>query len=133
MTNIKLFTLTATILILLMLLLAGSFYYKTEMELTPVITAVSPNGEAEMTIYQVGEPAWPFGPTDCRFDLRYGNKRVIKYSFSIHNDGAPAFENNFTISWHDDHVQVMVSAEEQFDVNYYLFYDGTVEESMELW
>lgn len=127
MTTLRIFAIAAVVILLLMLLLAGSFYYITELELTPVVTEKSPDGEAELTVFQVGEPTWPFGPTDCRFDLHVGSKRVIKYPFSIHNDGVPAFESNFSITWLEDRVEILVSAEEQYDVTYFLFFDGTVD------
>jgi len=127
MTALKIFAIAAVVILLLMLLLAGSFYYKTELELKPVAVGISPDGEWELTIFQVGDPAWPFGPTDCRFDLRVGGKRVIKYPFSIHNDGVSASENNFSVTWQKDNVQVLVSAEEQYDVIYRLSFDGTVD------
>lgn len=126
MSILRIFALIAAILVLLMMLLAGSVYYVTEMELTPVVTEVSPNGKAELTICQVGEPAWPFGPTDCRFDLYVDNKRVVKYPFSIHNDGVPASENNFCITWYEDYVQILVSAEEQLDEVCSIYFDGMV-------
>lgn len=126
MQGTRLITMIAVVVLLPFLLLAGSFYYKTEMELNPVVTEVSPHGKAELTICQVGEPAWPFGPTDCRFDLYVDNKRVVKYPFSIHNDGVPASENNFCITWYEDHVQILVSAEEQFDEVCSIYFDGMV-------
>lgn len=126
MTTLKIFAIAAVVILLMMLLLAGSFYYKTELELKPVTTRVSPDEAAELTIYQVGEPAWPFGPTDCRFDLAVEGNRVIQYPFSIHNDGVSASENHFAITWQEDHVQVLVSAEEQPDEVCILYFDGMV-------
>lgn len=126
MLNFKLFAIIAAILGLLAMLLLGSVYYITEMELKPVVTEISPDGEAELTIFQVGEPAWPFGPTDCRFDLHVGGKRVVKYPFSIHADGTPASANNFTITWKQEHVEILVRAEEQYAQTYILYFDGNV-------
>lgn len=111
------------------LLLAGLFYYKTEMELTLVVTEASPGGEAKLTVFQVGEPAWPFGPTDCRFDLTVENTRVVKYPFSIHEDGAPASAGNFTVTWKQDHVEILVTASEQYAQTYILYFNGNTGES----
>lgn len=126
MQRTRLIIMVAVVVLLPFLLLAGSFYYKTEMELTPVVTEASANGEAELTVYMIGEPAWPFGPTDCRFDLYVDNKRVVKYPFSIHNDGVSASANNFTVTWKNDHVEILATAEEQFPVTYILYFDGNV-------
>ena len=124
MQSVKIFALAAAVILLFLLLWTGAFYYKTELEPTPVITEVSPNGEAELTIYQIGEPAWPFGPTDCRFVLQIAGARVIKYGFSIHDDGAPATEGNFRITWKQDHVEILVRASEQYAHTYMLYFDG---------
>ena len=126
MISIRIFTIVAAIFILLFLLLGGSFYYKTELEVTPIVRSVSPDGKAELTISMVGEPAWPFGPTDCRFELYVEGKRVAKSGFSIHNDGAIASENNFRVTWHKDHVDILVTAEEQPDELCTICFDGTV-------
>ena len=126
MISIRIFTIIAAIFILLLLLLGGSFYYKTELELKPVVQEVSPDGRAELTVSMVGEPAWPFGPTDCRFELYVEGKRVVKHGFSIHNDGVSATESNFSITWHKDHVEILVTAEEQPDELCIIYYDATV-------
>lgn len=126
MMNIRLLTAIAAIFLLLFLLLSGSFYYQTEMKPTLVLQAVSPDGKAELTVSMVGEPAWPFGPTDCRLELYVEGKRVVKHGFSIHNDGVSATENNFSVTWHKDHVEILVTAEEQPDELCIIYYDGTV-------
>ena len=126
MISIRIFTIIAAIFILLLLLLGGSFYYKAELELKPVVQEVSPDGRAELTVSMVGEPAWPFGPTDCRFELYVEGKRVVKHGFSIHNDGVSATENNFSVTWHKDHVEILVTAEEQPDELCIIYYDATV-------
>lgn len=75
----------------------------------------------------IGEPDWPFSSTHCRFDLFKDDKRIIKYPFSIHNDGANAHEDNFDIIWNEDNVTVIVSGSEQNDIEYVLNFDGTTE------
>ena len=126
MKTISILSLTAAVIFLLLLLLMGSFYYKTQLELTPVVTDVSDYGEAELTIYMVGEPAWPFGPTDCRFVLYVAGERVVKYDFSIHEDGTPASAGNFSVTWKQDYVEILVRASEQYAQTYILCFDGTV-------
>lgn len=126
MKTIRFLSLTAAVIFLLLLLLLGGFYYKTQLELTPVVKEISPEEEAELTIYMVGEPAWPFGPTDCRFDLEVAGKRVVKYGFSIHEDGAPASAGNFSVTWKQDYVEILVRASEQYAQTYILCFDGTV-------
>ena len=115
------------ILILPFLLLIGGFQYRVNYAKTEVVTSVSDDGQHSLTVYMIGEPDWPFGATYCRFDLRDGSKRIVKHPFSIHNDGVKADANNFVVTWHEDHAEVLVSAEEQPDEVYALYYNGAVE------
>jgi len=118
--------LIAVIVILPFLLLIGGFQYRVNYAKTEVITSVSADGEHALTVYMIGEPDWPFGATHCRFDLRDGVKRTVKEPFSIHDDGVAASENNFAITWHEDHVEILVTASEQPDEICTIFFDGMV-------
>lgn len=108
------------------LLLIGGIQYRVSFAKTEIITSAANNEPYTLTIYQIGEPDWPFGPTHCRFDLRNGSKRIIKHPFSIRNDGCSAHASNFTIVWSADSAAITVSGEEQPDQTYILCYDGTV-------
>ena len=118
--------LIAVFLILLFLLLIGSFHYRVNYAKTEVITSVSDDGKHTLTVYMIGEPDWPFGSTHCRFDLRNGNKRIVKEPFSIHDDGVAASENNFAITWREDRVEILVTASEQPDEMCIIYFDGMV-------
>ena len=118
--------LIAVFLILLFLLLIGSFHYRVNYAKTEVITSVSDDGKHTLTVYMIGEPDWPFGSTHCRFDLRNGNKRIVKEPFSIHDDGVAASENNFAITWREDRVEILVTASEQPDELCTIYFDGMV-------
>lgn len=118
--------LIAVILILPFLLLIGSFHYRVNYAKTEVITSVSDDGEYSLTVYMIGEPDWPFGATHCRFDLCNGSKRIVKELFSIHDDGTAASENNFAITWHEDRVEILVTASEQPDELCTIYLDGMV-------
>lgn len=114
------------ILILPFLLLICSFQYRVNYAKTEVVTSVSDDGEHSLTVYMIGEPDWPFGATHCGFELRDGSKRIVKEPFSIHDDGAVASENNFTITWHEDHAEILVTASEQPDEICTIYFDGMV-------
>ena len=118
--------LIAVFLILLFLLLIGSFHYRVNYAKTEVITSVSDDGKHTLTVYMIGEPDWPFGSTHCRFDLRNGNKRIVKEPFSIHDDGVAASDNNFAITWQEDRVEILVTASEQPDEMCIIYFDGMV-------
>ena len=121
--------LTAVITVSILLgVLAGGIVYRTDYAKTEVVTCVSEDGRHTLTIYMIGEPEWPFGPTHCRVDLMEDSRRITKYPFSIRDDGAPAGEGNFRIGWHADGVRVTVSGSEQRDQEYMLYFDGRTEQ-----
>jgi len=114
-------------LILALILIAG-IMWRTSYAKTEILTSSSEDDNFNLTIYMVGEPDWPFGPTHCRFDLFSNDKMLVKYPFSIRDDGTVASEGNFEIVWNTDNVKIIVSGSEQSDVEYVLNFDGTVEQ-----
>ena len=65
----------------------------------------------------MGDPAWPFGPTDVRLTLKNNNGKIIdRVSTQLSDDGANASENNIvSISWNSDEVVVVLRASEMKD------------------
>ena len=51
------------------LLLAGCFYYAVNCKKTLRDTSVSPDERYELTLIEIGEPAWPFGSASGRLTL----------------------------------------------------------------
>ena len=45
----------------------------------------------------------------------------------IRDDGAVAHDSNFSVTWNENHVKIMVSGSEKNDQEYVLNFDGTVE------
>ena len=66
---------------------------------------------------QMGDPAWPFGPTDVRLTLKNNNGKIIeRVSTQLNDDGTNASENNIaSISWNSDEVVVVLRASEMKD------------------
>lgn len=108
-------------------LLVGGLKYRTTYAKTEIMSVSSADGQYTLFVYMIGEPDWPFGATHCRFDLMNADKRITKYPFDIHDDGAIAHENHFYISWEKDNVTIIVSGSEQKDIFYRLSFDGNVE------
>lgn len=108
-------------------LLVGGLKYRTTYAKTEILSVSSIDGQYTLFVYMIGEPDWPFGATHCRFDLMNADKRITRYPFDIHDDGATAHENNFDISWEEDYVTIIVSGSEQKDIVYQLSFDGNVE------
>ena len=82
-----------------------------------VATYHSPNGEYTLILEQMGDPAWPFGPTDVRLTLKNsGGKMINRVSTQIHDDGSCASEHHISsVSWNDDGVVVILRGSEMQD------------------
>lgn len=76
---------------------------------------------------QMGDPAWPFGPTDVRLILRNNNGKIIeRVSTQLNDDGTNASENNIaSISWNSDEVVVVLRASEMKDEEVSISYDNS--------
>ena len=92
-----------------------------------IATYHPPGGEYSLVFEQMGDPAWPFGPTDVRLTLKNNNGKIIeRVSTQLNNDGANASENNIaSISWNDDEVVVVLRASEMKDKEVVIEYKGS--------
>lgn len=118
------FFLILCILLLPVLVLIGGLRYKTEYRTTEIETSQSEDGTLRLSIYAVGEPAFPFGPGKCRLVLFREGRRVSRLDLVLYNDGKWPDGDNFSVSWLEDRVLVLASGEEQEDCSYTLYYDG---------
>ena len=82
-----------------------------------IATYHSPDGEYSLVFEQMGDPGWPFGPTDVRLTLKNHDRKIIeRISTQVFNDGGNASEHNIaSISWNDDAVIVVLRASEMKD------------------
>ena len=92
----------------------GSFNFMLPNE---IATYNSPDGEYSLVFEQMGDPGWPFGPTDVRLTLKNHDGKIIeRVSTQVFNDGANASEYNIaSISWNDDAVVVILRGAEMED------------------
>ena len=93
---------------------SGAFNFMLPNE---IATYHSPDGEYSLVFEQMGDPAWPFGPTDVRLTLKNHDGKVIeRVSTQVFNDGGNASEWNMAaISWNDDAVVVVLRGAEMKD------------------
>ena len=105
-------------------ILQGAIFYKTNYAKTEVETYTY--DEYTLEVYEIGEPEWPFGKTHCRFILNKEKERVIKFDFTISDDGTRAGKDNFDIKWYEDKIEVVVNGSEQSDMLYRLNFDGSM-------
>ena len=92
----------------------GAFNFMLPEE---IATYNSPDGEYSLVFEQMGDPGWPFGPTDVRLTLKNHDGKIIeRVSTQVFNDGANASEYNIaSISWNDDAVVVILRGAEMED------------------
>jgi hypothetical protein len=60
--------------------------------------------------------------------LKEGNKTIIKYRFTLYDDGGVIRSSVWDVEWKSDNVSIIVSGSEQADQLYELYFDGHVEE-----
>ena len=93
---------------------SGAFNFLLPNE---IATYHSPDGEYSLIFEQMGDPGWPFGPTDVRLTLKNHDGKIIeRVSTQVFNDGTNASEYNIaSVSWNDDTVIVVLRACEMED------------------
>ena len=92
-----------------------------------IVSETSADSSYRFTVYQIGDPDFPFGSTHCRLRLTHNGFIVTEKSFDIKNDGAQAHEENFEIKWYDDRVTLTAKGQEQSDQLYTVRYNGKIE------
>ena len=99
----------------------GTFNFMQPREIG---TYNSPDGEYSLVFEQMGDPEWPFGPTDVRLTLKdYDGKIIERVSTQLSDDGANASELNIaSISWDEDAVIVVLRASEMEDMEVSISY-----------
>ena len=101
---------------------SGAFNFLFPKE---IATYNSPDETYSLVFEQMGDPAWPFGPTDVRLTLKNHNDKIIKrLSTQVHNDGGCASEWNIkSISWNNDAVVVILRGAEMEDKEFSMAYN----------
>lgn len=118
---------TASVFLVAVLLLAGSFEYMTRRRVRDVDISVSPGGEYVLVLQSVGDPDWPFGHTHAKVVLRQGKRKISEIRFDIANDGAVLSPGNWSVSWEECAAVITVSGDEQEDGVYTMYFDGGTE------
>lgn len=112
-----------TIVIIIGVLIA-IFVYITKIKITDVAEFINEENKYKIVFQAVGEPEWPFGRTKVKVTLVNSNNIKIKsFKEYISDDGATASENNISVNWYDDHVEVILKGGEQEDDMHILKYN----------
>lgn len=92
---------------------------------TEIATYNSPDGKYALVFEQMGDPQWPFGPTEVRLTLKKSDGKVVeRVTTQLQNDGANADEHSIaSVSWNNDEVTVVLRAAEMKDKEVSIAYE----------
>ena len=113
---------TASLFLFLLLILIAGIIYTTQYKIGQIDSASY--GDYEVLFQSIGEPGWPFGPSDGRLVLKHGNNIVDKCDIRVYNDGKFLQEENWNVDWEDHYVQITLFGEEQDDAEYRLYFEN---------
>ena len=102
------------------------FSYVTNYKKTTCDTSTSPDGKYELLLQAIGEPVL-FGSASGRLILEDGGKKISQTDFELHDDGGSISGGCWKVTWCDNYVVVVLSGEEQYDEQFILYFDGTIE------
>lgn len=85
----------------------------------------SPEGEYTLLLQAVGSPAF-LSSADGRLVLKEGKKKITVYKFVLSDDGGSVRSDVWQVLWKEDHVEVIISGEEQDDELIQIYYDGEI-------
>ncbi len=119
----KILTVIGTLMLIAGILFTG-IIYKINFKKELIKSSVSDDKIHTLTVYEIGEPEFPFGSANCRFVLKENRKTISSLDFEICNDGGWALPENVDIQWQKDCAFVTVNGEEQYDRIYHLYFDG---------
>ncbi len=101
--------------------------YTANYKKTTCDTAVSPDGVYQLTLQAIGDPDWPFGSASGRLILKESESKISQADFELRNDGGSISSDCWTVTWHEEYVEVILSGKEQFDEQVLLYFDGKME------
>ena len=86
-----------------------------------VVSYNSPDGKYTVSLYQAGDPQWPFGPVKAKLVLKNTKGRTLdKVTFWLDNDGGGvALYNLLDIDWMEDHAEIKMQGIEAYESEIY--------------
>lgn len=72
----------------------------------------------------VGEADFPFGRASGRLVLCEGKNRISQADFELFDDGISIRSSIWEVTWYENHAEVTLSGDEQFDEQIILYFDG---------
>ena len=114
------------VIALVLAAIIGTYIYISGHRITDIGVSLSPDGNRSLYFQSVGEPDFTFGDSHARLVLKNGSATVAEYAFDVANDGKTLAPENWSADWGEAAVSVIISGEEQQDMQYILNYDCTV-------
>lgn len=113
---IKYLMVGAGVMLLCLFMIIGSFRYAMKYKITEVGTEISADGKFVVVFQMIGEPEWPFGSTHVQMIIKRADGIVIeKIKESIQDDGSIFREENWSVGWRDNLVEITLKGSEQED------------------
>lgn len=110
--EIKIILGTLCVFGLLLTMLTGSLTYVIRYRTNDVDSSISPDGQYELLLQQIGDPDWPFGYTHARLVLKNDFRTIVKHRFDVANDGGAVQSDSWKVTWKDTCVEAVISGEE---------------------
>ena len=119
----KIVIICVSLLAVIVMLVVGFvswFIYADNYQLIDRGSSSSPDGGYEVVFHQVDSPHWPFGSVDVKVTLRNkeSKKKIEVIETSISNDGASFCEQDWTVVWQEESVEITLRGSEQNDAVY---------------
>ena len=114
-------------IVLVVCLLYGALIYMIEYRVATV-DKKSYNGY-EVVMQSVGSPLF-FSSADGRLLLKKDDKIISQTDFVLSDDGGSIRKEVWSVSWYKDRVGVVIRGDEQDDILYSLYYNGTTDDSI---
>lgn len=122
---IKIILISVMVIIAIIFLLLGFMFYELNYAVHTADQSESPEGEYTLLFQAVGSPAF-FSSADGRLVLKEGKKKITVYKFVLSDDGGSVRSDVWQVLWKEDHVEVIISGEEQDDELIQIYYDGEI-------
>lgn len=91
----------------------------------------SPGGKYTLLLQSIGSPVF-FSSADVRLVLKEGREKISTYKFVLSDDGRSVRSDIWKVSWKEDHVEIIISGDEQSDELIKMYYNGdTYNEQLE--
>ncbi len=123
---LKIILIVAAVSAAVLFVLYGIFIYVLNYMVHTVDRQESPDGQYSILLQSVGSPVF-FSAADGRLVLREGKKVIVKYDFSLYDDGGSIRPSVWQVDWEEDQVVVILSGAEQDDMQITLGFDGAAD------